>query len=58
MKKSVLSRGIRKFLRVQKALIRKRFSDPADQAKAIDELYSQIGIDAIKKHREDKKPRP
>ena len=55
MKKSILSRGIRKFLRTQKALIRKRFSDPTDQERAIKELYSQMNIESIRKHREEKK---
>ncbi len=44
MPKSGLPKGIRKFIRRQKALIRKRFLDMAEQEERIKEIYSRLGI--------------
>lgn len=44
MPKSGLPKGIRKFIRLQKAFIRKRFLDMAEQEQKIQELYKTIGV--------------
>lgn len=51
MKRKRLPQSLRKYVRLQKALIRRNTSDLEEQQKAIGKLYEQIGTNhAHKRH--------
>ncbi len=39
------ARGIRKYIRIQKAIIRKEVFDKAERKRKFAELYNQLGLD-------------
>ena len=47
------ARGIRKYIRIQKAIIRKEVFDEVERKRKFAELYSQLGIEKDKKEKEN-----
>lgn len=58
MPRTRLSKSLRKYLRKEKARIRREILDPAEQEKSIRELYQKLGFGNINKNtnnQDDKK---